>query len=80
MLIQAIIAITGILSIWLVNDERREWARWACIIGLIGQPFWIYSSLENEQWGIFVLSIIYVFAWLRGLKQYWLSTDSQVKR
>jgi NAD+ synthase (glutamine-hydrolysing) len=61
-------AVVGIAAIWLVNDPRASWQRWACILGLIGQPFWFYASWQANQWGIFLLSIAYALAWLRGAR------------
>ena len=71
MLEQVIIAVTGIPAIWLANDYR-EWRRqYACLFGLAGQPFWILAAYEASQWGIFILTILYTVAWMRGFKRYW---------
>ena len=34
------IAFSGVLAVWLTQDKRERWRRWACIFGLLGQPFW----------------------------------------
>jgi len=68
---QIIIAITGVVAIWLSQDGQERWRRYSCIFGLVGQPFWFYSSWQAQQWGIFVLSFFYTLAWLRGLHSYW---------
>lgn len=39
---------------------------------MLGQPFWFYASWQAEQWGIFVVSIIYAGAWARGLWVHWI--------
>ena len=67
MIEQAIIAVAGAVSIWLVNDPRARCQRWACWIGLAAQPFWMHTSWQANQWGIFLLSIAYAGAWLRGI-------------
>ena len=73
MITQTLIALLGIASIWLVNDPRTSHQRWACVIGLIGQPFWFYASWQADQWGIFALSIAYALAWLRGFHRHWIA-------
>ena len=74
-LIQVAIAITGVLAIWLTNDSNIERRKYASIFRLLGQPFWVYTTYVTAQWGIFILSIVYTFAWLRGFKNNWLTTD-----
>lgn len=69
---QFAIALTGVAAIWLSQDKRESWRRYSCVLGLIGQPFWFYSSWKAQQWGIFILSIFYTWAWIRGLRMYWL--------
>ncbi len=73
MISQIAIAITGILAIWLSQDQRIQRRKYACWFGLAGQPFWFYVSYQQEQWGIFALTFFYTFAWLKGLKCNWLN-------
>jgi hypothetical protein len=68
---QFMIALCGCSAIWLVS-RREHWKRWGYIIGLVGQPFWLYTSLYNDQWGIFALSLWYAYAWCQGIYNYWL--------
>ena len=72
MLSQIVIAVTGIIAIWLTQDKREKRQKYACIFGLAGQPFWFYVTFNAEQWGIFVLTIAYTFAWLKGVHTYWI--------
>lgn len=72
MIDQIAIALTGATAVWLSQDRRPSWQKWACIFGLCGQPFWFYATWSAEQWGIFAVCIIYTLAWLKGLKNYWL--------
>lgn len=71
MLAQVGIAIFGVAAIWLSQDPRVERRRLAPVLGLVGQPFWFYSAWIGEQWGIFALSILYTYAWGKGLHTYW---------
>lgn len=72
MIEQAIIAACGMASIWLANDPRPNWRRWACIIGLAAQPAWMYSSWTAGQFGIFALSFVYSAGWARGIWNQWV--------
>jgi len=69
------IAIFGVIAIWLSQDKRNSYRKWACIFGLIGQPFWFYSSYIAEQWGIFTLCFFYTYAWFKGLHNNWIKKE-----
>ncbi len=69
---QLFIAFTGVTAIWLTQQKKEEWKKYACIFGLIGQPFWFYSSYLAEQWGIFMLCFFYTFSWFIGFKNNWI--------
>jgi hypothetical protein len=73
MIEQVGIVLTGVTAVWLTQDKRQSWRRWACIFGLVGQPFWFYAAWSAEQWGIFFVCILYTLSWLRGIKNNWLS-------
>lgn len=70
---QLAIAFTGAIAVWLSQDKRDGWRKWACIFGLVGQPFWFYSAWNAHQWGIFALCFIYTYSWFRGFRNYWLA-------
>ena len=73
MLSQIVIAVTGIIAIWLTQDKREQRQKYACFFGMAGQPFWFYVTFTAEQWGIFILTIAYTLAWLKGLYTYWIN-------
>ena len=66
------IAICGLTACYLSQDPREKWARWACIFGLCGEPFWFWAVWKAEQWGILVMVFFYTFCWARGIKTYWM--------
>lgn len=70
------IALTGVVAIWLSQDKRERWRKYACLFGLAGQPFWFYSAYSTEQWGIFILCTFYTWAWLKGFRNNWLVTKN----
>lgn len=72
MISQIGIVFFGVLAAWLTQQANDRRKKYACIFGLISQPFWFYSAIETNQWGIFLLSIIYTGVWLIGFKNYWV--------
>jgi len=48
---QIAILIFGCFAIWLVG-RLEHWKRWGYIFGLCSQPFWMWTSIANEQWGL----------------------------
>ena len=74
---QVAIAMTGVVAIWLSQDSRANWRRWACVFGIAGQPFWFYAAYSAEQWGIFALCFLYTYAWLKGVRTNWLAPKAK---
>lgn len=70
---QLAIALLGAAAVWLSQCRSDGARRWACIFGLLGQPFWFYASWTSGQWGVFAASILYTLAWLRGIWVHWLA-------
>ncbi|MBB6578486.1 hypothetical protein HNP33_002568 [Comamonas odontotermitis] len=69
---QIAIAVLGAAAAWLSQARSEAFRRWACIFGMLGQPFWFYASWNAEQWGIFVVSVLYALAWMKGLWNHWI--------
>src|SRR4030095_432054 len=57
------ITLSGVIAIWLTQDKRETWRRWACTFGMLAQPFWFYAAWKAEQWGIFAMCTLYSYAW-----------------
>ena len=76
---QVAIALTGATAAWLTQCRSERLRKFACIFGLVGQPFWFWASWQAEQWGIFAVSVLYAVAWLRGLWIHWLAPVDDVE-
>lgn len=72
MFVQIMIAVTGVAAILLTQQSNEALKKYASILGLAGQPFWLYSAYASEQWGIFVLCIFYTYAWALGVYNNWI--------
>lgn len=68
---QLVILLTGVPAIYITQCAQR-YAKWAPILGLIGQPFWIYSSLHTHSYGMVGINCLYTLAWARGIFTYWI--------
>lgn len=66
-LTQLVIAGTSIPAIWLVNQHSPDLRALAAVFGLLGQPFWFWTSFQNKQWGVFVSCFFFAGAWIYGL-------------
>lgn len=66
-LFQAWIVITGAISIWLMSSQNSRHQRIGCLVGLVGQPAWFITTIQNFQWGMFLLSIAFTGSYIRGL-------------
>lgn len=73
MLEQLAIACFGVAAVWLSQDSRESVRRWACVIGLLAQPWWFIATWKANQAGMFFLCFLYSAAWLRGVWQHWLA-------
>jgi hypothetical protein len=66
------IALFGVTAVYLSQDKRQSRARFACLFGLAGQPFWIVETYTHQQWGILALTVLYTWSWARGVRTHWL--------
>ncbi len=64
---QIMIALTGVVAIWLTQQSNNSIKKYACLFGMAGQPFWFYSAYSNEQWGVFALCFFYTYSWGVGI-------------
>ncbi|MFA6039644.1 MAG: nicotinamide mononucleotide transporter [Candidatus Peribacteraceae bacterium] len=59
---QISISIFGAISVFLVARNNR----WGWVMGLAMQPFWLITSYQHEQWGVFFVSFLYLGTWAYG--------------
>lgn len=60
------IVVLGTVSILLVAKKNK----WGFVVGLLSQPFWLYTAYIHNQWGSFLVSIIYTFSWAYGIHEW----------
>ena len=69
---QGAISLCGTLAVFLSQDHRDRWRRWACIFGLAAQPFWFDMAWRAHQYGLLALCFVYAASWARGFTAHWL--------
>lgn len=67
------IAVFGITAIILVSRKNK----WGFVFGLLSQPFWFATAILNEQWGVFLLSIIYAGSWIYGIYEWFFKPPAK---
>lgn len=71
-MIQLALAVFGLSALYLATCTRSQTGRrWAPIVGLCGQPFWIWFAIGVQAWGLLVLSLAYTAVYLRGAWVQW---------
>ncbi len=73
---QFFILVFSAIAIGLVG-RREKWSRWGYIFGIASQPFWLYETFAEKQWGMFALSIWYCISWGQGIYNYWIIQDPE---
>lgn len=71
-LIQLAIGLTGGVAILLSQQSNATIKKYACIFGLIGQPFWFWMAIDKELWGVFALNCFYSYSWALGFYNNWI--------
>jgi hypothetical protein len=69
------IAVLGLTAIFLTQSRHAGRRKWACILGLGGQPFWFWATGAAEQWGMFALCFLYTWAWGKGVWVHWIKPE-----
>lgn len=65
---QIIILILSPIAIRLLASNDRKLRLYGCIFGLVGQPFYHWSTYVNEQWGMFIVSLWFTYSYYKGLR------------
>lgn len=77
MIEQVVIAFTELTAMWLLQSKSVPKRKYSPIFGLLGQPFWFYSSYISHQWGTFLLCFLFTSIWFKIFYDYWLTPDDQ---
>lgn len=71
MITQLILALCGLSALWMATGHNLRARRWAPVVGLFGQPAWLWFAWQSSAWGLFVLSLVYSAVYVRGALVQW---------
>ena len=72
MLTQLILAVCGLTALYLATCTESQTARrWAPVVGLAGQPAWLWFAVTSNAWGLSLLSLVYSAVSVRGIWVQW---------
>lgn len=66
------IALTGATAVFLSQSANERARRYACLFGMVGQPFWFWAAWSAQQWGVLAVTVLYTAAWGKGVWTHWL--------
>jgi hypothetical protein len=58
--------LTALLSVALLNYSRRT-HRWGALVGLLGQPAWLYLTHVTNEPGMFTASVFFMLCYGHGV-------------
>lgn len=70
-MIQLALAFFGLSALWMATGRNERARRWAPLVGLCGQPFWIAFAVQASAWGLLALSLAYSAVYVRGAWVQW---------
>lgn len=60
-----LLALSG-TAVWLLASRNERRQRIGCIIGVCGQPLWLWTTWLHGQWGIFILALVFLYSYGKG--------------
>jgi hypothetical protein len=66
-MIQFLILILNALNMTLLSCKQARYRMWGGVVGCLGTPLWFYTTWQHEQWGFFILTIVYGIMYVRAI-------------
>lgn len=70
-IVQAGLAVCGIASLFMAMGHNQVRRKWAPVVGLVGQPFWLVFALSTNAWGLLVTIAAFTSVYLFGAYEHW---------
>lgn len=70
-LVQVAITAFGVAALVMAMSNHAGARKWAPVVGLAGQPFWVIFAVQTNAGGVLTLTVAYTFAYLLGLHSQW---------
>lgn len=63
---QLLLAVFGLAALWMAYSPNMHLRRYSPVVGLLGQPAWMWFAIESSAWGLAVLCAAYTAVYLHG--------------
>ncbi len=75
-MIQIGLALCGMVSLWMAMGDHQGARKWAPLVGLAGQPFWLAYAMQAQRAGVdsdglFLTVGCFTVVYLRGAWRQW---------
>jgi hypothetical protein len=70
-IVQGLLLILSGTAVWLLNSKHRRRQLIGCVLGMVGQPLWLWTTWVCRQWGIFILSLVFLASYGKGAVVRW---------
>lgn len=65
--VQVGLAAFGLAAVWMsMVSKNPKFNRWAPVVGLAGQPFWLWATVSSGQFGMVLVCLCYTALYGRG--------------
>jgi hypothetical protein len=71
------IFIMNMVTLYFLPNISKSKRRVAFVTGLCTQPAWIYLTITDKNYGVFIISILYTITYIRGIVSHWKVTESE---
>ncbi|MHA6894760.1 hypothetical protein ACQUJT_11825 [Ralstonia pseudosolanacearum] len=58
--------LSAMVSVALMNYDQRT-QRWGALVGLLGQPAWLYLTHVSDEGGMFTASVFFTLCYSHGV-------------
>jgi hypothetical protein len=76
---QCLIFLLSGSAVWILA-QRKPWSKWGYLLGLSSEPFWLYSAVKAQQWGVVALTVWFAYSWLTGIHNHILKGNNAQER
>lgn len=71
MIVQLALAFFSLSALWMAMGKDAQSQRLAPLVGLAGQPFWVWYAFTAGAWGLLAISLAYSAVYARGAWVQW---------
>ena len=70
-LLQISLVAFGLAALYMAFSKSDRQRRYAPVVGLCGQPAWVFYATDAHAWGLLALSLAYSAVYVRGAYLMW---------